>query len=40
MAYKELYNLIEGASVQARVLAEQVKNPDKDYSLGTKTPTN
>ncbi len=41
MAYKEIYNLLENAEVLTRNLAEQIKNPNKDYSLGqivTTTP--
>ena len=43
MAFKDLYNAIEGAEAMAQATAKQLKSPDKDYSLGTKeeepTPT-
>lgn len=39
MAFKELFNLIENADTVARNIAEQIKNPARDYSLGQNEPT-
>lgn len=36
MAYKEIYNFLETADKMARNLALQIKNPEKDYALGTE----
>lgn len=38
-AFKEVYNILENAEVMARNLAEQIKSPTKDYSLGQKDET-
>lgn len=38
MAYKEIFNLLETADEMSRNIAEQIKNPTKDYSYG-QTPT-
>lgn len=46
IAYKEVFELIETAETQAFNLAERMKDPEKDFSLGTrkrndrKTPAN
>lgn len=39
MAYRELYNMLEQADTMAKNLANQIDNPDKDYSLGTNPST-
>ena len=39
MAFKELFNLLENADTAARNLAEQIKSPIKDYSLGQNEST-
>lgn len=33
MAYKEIFNLIEGAEKMAQVTAKQLKEPEKNYGL-------
>lgn len=33
MAYKDLYNLLESSGKVAQNIAEQIKNPDKDYGI-------
>lgn len=35
MAFKELYTILESADITAQNLAQQIKNPQKDYALGT-----
>ncbi len=39
MAFQELFNLIENSDTLAINLAEQIKNPAKDYSYGQSTTT-
>lgn len=40
MAYQEITTLLENAGTLAKNLAEQMKNPTKDYSYGQKPTTN
>ena len=35
MAYRELYNILENADIISRNVAEQIKNPTKNYGIGS-----